>query len=139
MNSLIDPVAAARIRDDRYVDDLATGGSRVEVTRFMGNEDENLQCDGTIPMILSNASLYLKVLVSSGESNPLKLAKIGHKILGVSWNATGDILSFSFSVKLIAADKSVVSVTPDNFSTIDKNLLTPSNLLGIINRIYETD
>ena len=65
MNSSIDPVAAARIRDDRYVDDLATGGSQAEVTRFMGNEDENLQCDGTIPMILSNASLYLKVLPSN--------------------------------------------------------------------------
>ncbi len=134
---MIDPVAAARIRDDRYVDDLATGGTPAEVARFTGNEDKDLKCDGTIPSILSNGSLHLKVLVSSGESNPHKIAKLGGKVLGISWNPTIDKLSFSFTIMLTAKDRSVVIITTVNFSNFDKDLLTPSNLLGIINRIYD--
>ena len=137
MNKEIDPVAAVRIRNDRYVNDLSTGGTPAEVARFMGNEDEDLRCDGTIPLILSKGSLHLKVLVPSGESNPHKIAKLGGKNLGINWNPTVDELSIDFTVTLTTKDKSALTVTVENFSTFDKNLLTPSNLLGIINRIYD--
>ena len=137
MNQHIDPVAAARIRDDRYVDDLATGGTPAEVARFMGNEDENLQCDGTFPSILSKGSLHLKVLVSSGESNERKISKLGGKVLGISWNPTIDVLSIRFNVSLVTKDKSYITVTPENFSTFDRDLLTARNLLRIINSIYD--
>ena len=137
MNQAIDPLAAVRIRDDRYVDDLATGGTPAEVARFMGNEDDDLLCDGTIPLILSKGSLHLKVLVSSAESNPQKIAKLGGKVLGINWNPTIDELSISFKVALLAKDKSTLTITAENFLTFDKNLLTPRNLLGIINRIYD--
>ena len=63
MNQAIDPVAAARIQDNRYVDDISTGVSPEEVARFKGNEDNSLQCDGTIPLILSQGSFNLKVML----------------------------------------------------------------------------
>ena len=45
----IDKEAAEKIRKDRFVDDVATGGTREQVKRFVGNTDhETLQCDGTV-------------------------------------------------------------------------------------------
>ena len=137
MNQQIDPVAAARIRDDRYVDDISTGGTPAEVVRFMANEDQNFQCDGTIPSILAESSLSLKVMVPSGETNPQKIAKLGGKILGLYWDALSDELSFRFLVTLITKDKTPLAITPDNYSTFDRDLLTPSNLIHIINKIYD--
>ena len=96
MNASIDPLAAIRIKEDRYVDDLSTGGTPGEVDRFMGKETSDLQQDGSIPQILSKGSLKLKVMVSSGESNLEKLEKIGSKILGVGWNPINDNLNFNF-------------------------------------------
>ena len=67
INQAIDPVAAARICNDRYVDDVSTGFTPEEVGRFKGKEDgATLQYDGTIPSILSQGSFFLKVMVSTG-------------------------------------------------------------------------
>ena len=136
-NKDIDPVAAIRIRDDRYVDDMPTGGTPDEVARFKGKEDENLRCDGTIPTILSKGSLFLKVMVSSGDSDQQKIAKLGGKILGTEWNPTSDQLFYNFTVTLVSKDKSLLPITTNNFSTFDHSLLTPSNLLHIINKLYD--
>ena len=83
MHRAIDPVAAHRIQHDRYVDDLSTGGTPDEVMRFVGDEQSDFQCTGTVPTIFAQSSLRLKVLVASGESDPLKIAKLGGKILDV--------------------------------------------------------
>ena len=138
MNQAIDPVAAARICNDRYVDDVSTGGTPDEVARFKGKENgETLQFDGTIPSILSQGSFFLKVMVSTGESDPLKILKLGGKILGINWNPTLDQLIYPFSISLVSKDKSTLSITESNFSTFDQSLLTPSNLLHIINKMYD--
>ena len=137
MHKAIDPVASQRIQNDRYVDDLSTGGSPDEVHRFVGDEHEDFQCNGTIPSILAQSSLRLKVLVSSGESNPLKIAKLGGRILSIDWNPTIDELSIALSVSLVTKDKSTLIITPANFSTFDRHLLTPRNVLRIINSIYD--
>ena len=136
-NQEIDPIAAAKIRDDRYVDDVVTGGTPAEVVRFMGKEDQDFRCDGTIPSILSHSSLDLKVMVPSGESNQQKIAKLGSKVLGIPWNPLSDELSLHFTVTLVTKDKSELTVIPDNYSTFDRDLITPSNLIHIINKIYD--
>ena len=136
LNQHIDPLAATRITEDRYVDDLSTGGSLSEVDRFMGKSTVDLQQDGTIPQILAKGSLRLKVMVSSGESNPLRLKMIGSKILGVGWNLPADQLSIKFAVSLLNKnEKSTLVVTDDNFATFNKDLLTPRNLLRIVNGV----
>lgn len=78
-NNHIDPEAASRTRSDRFVDDLSTGGSPLQVSRFVGCESDNFQCDGTIPTILSRGSLCLKAIVISGETNQEKISKLGGK------------------------------------------------------------
>ena len=111
MHRAIDPVAAHRIQHDRYVDDLSTGGTPDEVMRFVGDEQSDFQCTGTVPTIFAQSSLRLKVLVASGESDPLKIAKLGGKILGIDWNPTTDELSFCLSISLLIKDKAVVHST----------------------------
>ena len=137
MNKAIDPVAASRLRDDRYVDDISTGGTADEVARFKGNESVTLQCDGTMPKILAQGSLFLKVMVTSGETDKIKIGKLGGKILGINWCPTEDQLIYKFSVSLVAKDKSVINITADNFWNFDKSLITPSNILHIINKQYD--
>ena len=101
----------------------------------MGKSTVDLQQDGTIPQILVKGSLRLKVIVSSGESNPLKLKKIGSKILGIGWNPPADQLG-KFAVSLINKnEKTTLVVTDDNFATFNKDLLTPRNLLRIVNGV----
>ena len=40
MSRQLDPEAADRILNDRYVDDLSSGDTPTQVTRFIGNEHE---------------------------------------------------------------------------------------------------
>ena len=136
MNEEIDPVAAQRIKDDRYVDDFATGGTPTEVSRFVGNEGDDFQCDGTFPAILSKGSLKLKVLVTSGETDPNKLEKLGKKVLGLGYDATTDTITIDMKSALtVKNNKGVISF--HDFSSIDHQLLTPRNLLSIVNGIYD--
>ena len=46
MNAIIDPLAACHIKEDRYVDDLSTGGTLGEVAYLMGKEGTEFQQDG---------------------------------------------------------------------------------------------
>ena len=138
MNKCIDPVAAVRITENRYADDLSTGDTLVEVARFMKKESEDFQQNGTIPQILSKGSLKLKVMVPSGKLHQTKIKLLGKTILGVGWNTSSDKLTISFSFSLLhKEEKSLTVITNDNFSKFDRNLLTPRNLLRIANSLYD--
>ena len=77
-------------------------------------------------------------MVSSGESNPDKIKKLGSKVLGVGWNPTSDKLNFNFGVSLVSKEaKTIISVTKENFLTFDRTLLTSRNLLRIVNSQYD--
>ena len=63
----IDPEAAEKIKNDRYVDDIATGGSPSQVKRMAGKRQSSqnkFQTNGTLPAILSEGALYLKAVVT---------------------------------------------------------------------------
>jgi len=139
MNRSIDPLASTRIKEDRYVDDLSTGGSPMEVARFMGSEtEEQFQHNGTIPKILSKGSLHLKVLVCSGETDVSKISKLGDKVLGIGWNPPSDELVFRFSVSLVdRKEKTITVIKNNNLDEFDHGLLTPRNLLRIVNSLYD--
>ena len=68
--------------------------------RFVGVENENFQCDGTLSTILSKGSLQLKVIVTSGETNAAKINKLGGKVLGLQWDPTLDCVTFNFLLTL---------------------------------------
>ena len=136
----MDPEASDRILRDRYVDDIASGGTPTQVARFVGQEGENFQCDGTLPAMLAKSSFNLKVIVTSGESNPEKLAKLGNKVLGVGYEATSDTISVDLSVYISIDGKKgdKVKLFRDSLLyTQIRNWLTKSNILGIINRIFD--
>ena len=137
LNKEIDPAAASRILNDRYVDDFATGGSPLEVARFVGNECEEFQCDGTLPAIMSKGSFRLKAIVISGESNQKKIDKLGGKVLGLGWNPTKDTIHIDFIVSLKSTSKEKVILSQASMDDLDENLLTPRNLLGVVNGIYD--
>ena len=105
LNTSIDPLAVICIKEDRYVDDLSTRGTSGKVAHFMDMGSTEFQQDGSIPQIPSKGSLRFKVMVSSGESNPEKIKKLGSKVLGVGWNPTSDKLNFNFGV--LVANKEV--------------------------------
>ena len=92
----VDPAAAAKIKNDRYVDDIATGGSPNEVEKMEGKCQDNenkFKTDGTIATILSKGSLHLKAVVTSGEQDAEVLNKLGNSVLDIGCNATSDVIS----------------------------------------------
>ena len=138
----IDPEAALKILKDRFVDDLASGGNRSQVERYMGNEDEEtLQCDGTMPSILRKGGLTLKVMVPGGETNAAKREKLGNAVLGIPYDAENDRMHIVFTVN-VGKKKRGVKIEADlTVDTMDSKLvaakLSPRILLGIINSQYD--
>ena len=92
----IDPEAAEKIKNDRYVDDIATGGSPSQVKKMAGkrqNSQSKFETNGTLPAILSKGALHLKAVVTSGEQDEEVLGKLGKSVLGTTWDASSDLTS----------------------------------------------
>ena len=121
----VDPEAAHRIKADRYVDDIASGGTECQVTRFVGKEVDG-KYDGTIPNILSRGSLNLKAIITSGETNNEKLQKLGDTVLGVGWFPPSD------TIHIILASNLEQLMEILNGSTLSLRLC-----LSIVNSIYD--
>ena len=121
------------------MDDFASGGTPSQVSTLVGEEGENFQCNGTLPTILSKASFKLKAIVTSGETDKAKLAKLGSKVLGVGCNATSDKISIDFTVKVSLDGNKVKTVLSNDhlYHASVRAWLTKSNILGIINGIYD--
>ena len=65
----IDPVAARKLKDDSYVNDNLSGGSREEVKHMVGERLPDRRFNGTMQQILNLGSLTAKVFVTSGEKD----------------------------------------------------------------------
>ena len=96
----IDPVAAEKIKNDSYVDDNVSGGSKEEVERMKGERLADGSYSGTMRQILDVGNLKSKVFVSTGEADAAVKHLIGNKVLGYSWNATTDFMAVNFPVYL---------------------------------------
>ena len=87
--------------------------------------------------LLSKGSFRLKAIVISGEANKEKLDKIGGKVLGLGWDPPTDTIYIDLDVSLTSTSKEKIVLFPANMDTLlDDNLLTPRNLLGIVNGVY---
>ena len=96
----IDEVAATAIREDTYIDDGCTGGSKEEADAMIGDcwiEDDKLHYNGTIPQILKKAGFKVKMMIRSGSNPQEALEKMGDGILGHVWEPLRDEMSFPFS------------------------------------------
>ena len=105
----------------------------------MGSEtEEQFQHNGTISRILSKGSLRLKVLVCSGETDLSKISKLGDKVLGIGWNPPRDELGIRFNVSVVnRKEKTTTMINDYNLDEFDHDLLTPRNLLRIVNSLYD--
>jgi hypothetical protein len=97
----VDLVAAEKVKKDSFVDDLSTGGTKVECIRFKGVEDpESLACNGTMPELLSCGGWTLKAMARSGEKDGLALQKLGGAVLGLGFSTERDQLEVKFRVNV---------------------------------------
>ena len=89
--------SAFRLNRDRFVDDIATGGTQADVEWFKGVENvETMACDGTVSQIMSKTNLKLKAVVISGEPDGEKLKKLGASVLGLGFSTERDALFVKF-------------------------------------------
>ena len=133
MHNDVDPQAARKIAEDRYVDDITTGGSEKEVSKMIGDPvcgDKKFERNGTLTQILSHGSLRLKAIVRSGETDTEIIDKVGGSALGTIWNPTTDIIFINLRLSDYV-DKLINSVDVNNIS------LTRRIILGIINKPHD--
>ena len=97
----VDLIAAQKIQDDLFVDDLVTGGELELVDRFMGDKDvETFKCTGTMPQIMEEGGLYFKAMQRSGEADGEALELLGGAVLGVGWSSERDRFLFNLSINV---------------------------------------
>ena len=97
----IDEVAAKKIKEDSFVDDLSTGGTKEECLRFKGVEDPvTLLCDGTFPQILAKGGFEVKAIALSGEKDGEALKKLGGAVFGFPFSTENDTMEIKFRVNV---------------------------------------
>ena len=90
----VDLVAARRLLNDMFVDDVTSGGTEVEVIRFKGEEDpETYACDGTMSQILRGGGFSLKAIAVTGDPDNEALAKLSSSVLGHAYSTSKDTLA----------------------------------------------
>ena len=141
MFGTIDPLAANRLLEDHFVDDITSGGDLHEVRRFKGDEDpETLRCDGTMPQIMGEANWVLKAVAVSGEPDGQALAKLSGAVLGHDYSTEQDILSVKFRVNVSPRKRSNPTgpdITIETMDLLDQAVLTRRILLGVTNAQYD--
>ena len=133
MHEDIDPEAARKIADDRYVDDITTCGSEKEVTKMIGvpfRRDNKFETNGTLTQILSHGSFRLKAIVRSGESDSDIIDKVGGSALGTIWNPTTDVIF----INLRLSDYLLKLINTISAGEIS---LTRCIILGIVNKPHD--
>ena len=134
----IDPEAAVCIKDDTYVDDGVTGGSKEQVSRFIGNKNEDGTFDGTIPQILSKGKFKVKAMTYAGDTDQSQIDLLGSNVFGYIWQVTEDRMAVKFPVNLSKKKRSVRSepnMTVDDIEKLKMMKLSKRNLLGFVNGI----
>ena len=136
----IDPVAARKIKDDSYVDDNLSGGTRKEVARMKGDTLADGSTTGTITQILAVGNLKAKVIVVSGEQNEEIRGLIGNKALGYHWDASNDMMDVKFPVYLSNKKRNMrasPALTKETLGLLDSAVFTKRVCLGIANGILD--
>ena len=129
----IDQVATRKAKNESFVDDLSTGGSKEECLRFKGREDPHtLECDGTIPQILEAGGFKLKAMAMSGEEDGESLEKLGKAVLGLGFSTEEDTLSIKFRINIPGHLKVDEEFTADSLGLLTDVVLTKKTCLSIV-------
>ena len=141
MFKVIDLIAANKIKNDSFVDDISTGGTKDECERFKGQEDsETLICDGTIPRILKAGGWDLKAMAMSGEEDGLALETLGGAVLGLGYSSSRDLLTLKFRVNVsphVRGKPVEDDLTPATLYKLDTAIITKKVCLRVISSQYD--
>ena len=131
----VDPVTAVRIKEDMYVDDGTTGGTRAEVERFVGKLDPDTGLfDGTVQKILSLGNFAIKGFVSSGCQDQKVMDLLGNSVLGYHWDAREDVMAVRIKVNLSKKTRKISKhpdLTINDLEKLRSIKFTKRNLLGV--------
>ena len=132
----IDPVATRKIKQDSYVDDGVTGGTKAEVAKMKGTRLPDGTYTGTFSQILKLGDLNVKGMVSSGEEDSAARDLLGNKVLGYKWDAYTDTMAVKFNINIfgkIKKKKMKPDLTVDTLDLLMTAKLTKRVCLGITN------
>lgn len=131
----VHPEAAKKIREDSYVDDVATGSE---------NHNEAQDLKNGIEQILQRGGFKIKEFVTSGDSSDKGLALLGsdgmERVLGIIWNPENDMLRVKVRINLSKKyrqrriDK---DLDLNEISNITNMKVTRRLLLSITNSCYD--
>ena len=131
----VHPEAAEKIKEDSYVDDVATGADNHE-------EAEDLK-DG-IEQILQRGGFKIKGFVTSGDSTDKDLSLLGsdgmERVLGVIWNPEDDVLRVKVRINLskkYRQARTAKDLDLDEIPSITNMKITRRLLLSITNSCYD--
>ena len=136
----IDALASQKIKEDMYVDDGTSGGTKEEVARLVGERGPDGVFNGTIQKILNLGNFKIKDFVWSGRNDEELGALLGNKVLGYLWDAKEDIMAVKLKINLSKRKNKIASQPDISIADIGKlkNIkLTKRNLLGIGASIYD--
>ena len=137
----IDILAAHKMQNDLFVDDLATGGDTEQVDRFMGEKDiKTLKCSGTMPQIMEKGGLYFKAMQRSGEEDGEALELLGGAVLGVGWSSERDKFFFDLVVNVSnrrRGEPTGPDLTVQTLQSAREAVLTKRICLSITNSIFD--
>ena len=137
----VDPMAALRLTNDMFVDDLASGGENHEVDRFKGVESpETMRCSGTMTQIMEQGGLRFKAMITSWEEDEEKLNKLGGAVLGIPWISGTDRWCIKFHVNLSKKKKGQPTgpdLSIETLVDLDKIILTKRVCLSVSNSLYD--
>ena len=136
----IDEAAAKKLKEDSFVDDISTGGKKLECLRFKGNEDpKSLSCDGTMQEILNCGGYTLKAMGMSGEPDGEALEKLGGTVLGLRWSSAEDMLEEKFRVNVSEyrrGEPTAPDLTPDTLDQLTTACISKRVCLRTVNSQY---
>ena len=137
----IDPPAALKIAEQRFVDDIVSGGGEEEVQRMMGELDGEGMHTGTVPQILGKAGLALKCLVCTGEKDGDRLALLGNSLMGLGLSTEADQMWVYIDVNVSSRKRGQPTgpaLTPANAASILANTtLTRRLCLSVGAALYD--
>ena len=131
----IDPIAAKRIINDSYVDDIATGAETREAANTLKNG---------IEAILKKGGFKIKGFVTSGDVTEEELSLLGSgevgRVLGIGWDPRKDEFKVRVRINVSKKYRSArvgKDLSYDEIPSLVRMKLTRRMLLSIVNSCYD--
>ena len=137
----LDSEASRKLKNDSYVDDGVTGGSKSSVARMKGIRSDTGKYSGTLSKILALGNLNIKAMISSYETDTEAVDLMGSKVLGYQWNVVNaDQLEVKLPMNIsgrIRKVKPKPDLTIDTLSLLDTAKFTKRVCLSLANGVID--